>query len=138
MNKLIISCVLPSLLIGALWTGCSIISVGPSTSTFTIEVDSISVPSELASTDTLVIRPFGRVGPNGCYSFERFEASKTSSSLDLKLIGELVEGDDIGCLTAIVELDTTYTVPPPLEGPFEIEIKQPDGSVLTRAVEVKE
>lgn len=135
MNKLIMSYLL---LMADLRTGCSIFDDGTNTSTFIIQVDSISVPTEVASDDTLAIRPFGRVGPNGCYSFERFEASRTTSSLDLKLIGELVEGDDIGCLSAIIELDTTYTVPPPLEGPFEIDILQPDESVLTHTVEVRE
>lgn len=135
MNKLIISCLL---LMTALWTGCSIIDDGTNTSTFVVKVDSMSVPTEIASSDTLAIHPFGRVGPNGCYSFKRFEASRTSSFLELKLIGELVEGNDIGCADVIVELDTTYKVSPPLEGPFEIKINQPDESVLSRTVEVKE
>lgn len=122
--------------IATLITGCSIFDSGSSTSSFTIAVDSISVPSEVASSDTLVVRPLGTVGPNGCYSFERFEASRTSSSLDLKLIGKQVEDDDVTCTDAIIELDTTYRVPPPLEGPFEINIHQPDESILSRTVEV--
>lgn len=135
MKKLMISCFL---LMATLWTGCSIIDDGINTSTFVIQVDSINVPTEIASSDTLAIRPFGRVGPNGCYSFKRFEASRTSSSLELKLIGKLVEGNDIGCFSAIVELYTIFKVPPPLEGPFGIKINQPDESVLSRTVEVKE
>ncbi|MCW9708031.1 hypothetical protein [Fodinibius salsisoli] len=124
-----------ALVIGA---GCSVINGDTQSSTFTIKVDSINVPSEVASDDTLTVRPFGTVGPNGCYSFERFESSRTSSSLDLKLVGELTEGDDIGCFDAIVQLDTVFKVPPPLEGSFEINIQQPDESVLSRTVEVKD
>lgn len=122
----------------AFGASCSVINNDANTSTFVIKVDSISVPNEVASSDTLVIRPFGTVGPDGCHSFERFEASRTSSSLDLKLVGELIERDDIGCADVIVQLDTTYKVPPPLEGPFKINIFQPDESVLSRTIEVND
>lgn len=126
------------LLLASLWTNCSLIGGGTNTSTFIVEVDSINVPSEVASTDTLIVRPFGTVGTNGCHSFKQFEASQTPSSLDLQVIGEVVEGDDIGCTDEIVKLDTTYEVPPPLEGPFEITIPQPDETTLTRTVTVKD
>lgn len=115
---------------------CSVINDDTQSSTFTIKIDSINVPSEVASDDTLTIRPFGTVGPNGCHSLERIKASRTSSSLDLQVVGRVIEGDDIVCSDVIVFLDTTYAVPPPLEGPFEINIQQPDKSVLSRTVEV--
>lgn len=138
MYKLVTSYLLSLLLIISIATSCSITDSGPSTSTFTIEVDSISVPAEVSSSDTLVIQPFGTVGPDGCHSFKQFEASQTPSSLDLQVIGEVVEDDDIGCTGAIVKLDTTDNVPPPLEGPFEINIHQPDESILSRTVEVND
>lgn len=137
MYKLITSYLLSFLLIISMVINCSIIDGGSNTSAFTVEVDSISVPSEVASSDSLVVRPFGTVGPDGCHSFKRFEASQTPSSLDLQVIGEVVEGDDIACAATIVKLDTTYSVPPPLEGPFEITVQQPDESISTRTVKVK-
>jgi hypothetical protein len=102
--------------------------------TFVVEVDSIEVPSSVQSTDTLDLRLFGTIGPNGCHQFDHYEASRTSSSLVLKVIGQRKEG---GCTDMIVTLDREYRVSPPLDGSvFVINIKQPDGSLLRDSVEV--
>lgn len=138
MHKPISTYLLPFLLVAVVWTGCSVIDGGTTTNAFLIKVDSLSIPSEVAASDTLIIQPYGTVGPNGCHSFSWFRAFRTSSSLDLQIIGKVVEGKNIGCTDAIVTLDTTYSVLPPLKGSFEINIQQPDGSVLTRTVEVEE
>ncbi len=103
---------------------------------YVVKVDSVNVASQVNFSDTLSVHLFGTIGPNGCHSFKRFDKSSTSSKLALKVIGEVVKGDNLGCTDAIVQLDRIFQVEPPLQDPFEINIEQPDGSVLERTVEV--
>jgi hypothetical protein len=99
-------------------------------------VDSLQVPDRIAPSDTLSVRMHGTVGPNGCHSFDGFDASR---SRDRLTVTPRVEHKTDGmCTMAIVPLDETYTAPPPFEnGTFTIVVPQPDEPDLTTTVEVR-
>ncbi len=40
---------------------------------FLIKIDSIVYPDTIQLTDTLSVKFYGEVGPDGCYEFNRFE-----------------------------------------------------------------
>lgn len=101
---------------------------------FTARVDSVSVPSTVRATDTLTVSLHGWIGSNGCFSFERFEAERSPAQLKLSVIGSVVDAQ--ACPAVMVPIPSEYKVAPPLEGPFSIVVRQPDGSTLERTVEV--
>jgi len=86
--------------------------------------------------DTLQLRLYGFVGPNGCYSFSKFESSQTNSNLDLTVWGKYTPADV--CATVIIEMrGTKYPVVPVSKGTFEIVIHQPDGTTLKDTIIVQ-
>jgi len=102
------------------------------------EVDSIDVPAQIASSDALSIRLHGTVGPNGCYSFDRFDVDRSTDRLAVKPVVEHVTRDDVACTMAVVPLDKTYTADPPFEeGTLTVVIPQPDRADVTATVEVQ-
>lgn len=101
------------------------------------EVDSVDAPDKIASSDTLTVQFYGTVGPNGCYSFDRFDVERSGSRLIVTPVVEHRRGEDIACTMAIVPLDVTYTAEPPFDvGTLTIEVPQPEDSNVTTAVEV--
>ncbi len=103
---------------------------------FVAQVNSISVPASIRASDTLTVFLYGWLGNSGCYGFERFEAEREPSRLELAVIGSVVDAEI--CTTVMVPVPPKYDVVPPLEGPFELVIRQPGGSTLERTVEVVE
>lgn len=122
--------------------GCSMLTnsdsnEGRQVASLVAEVDSIDTPNEIASSDTLTVQFYGTVGPNGCYSFERFDVERSASRLIVTPVVERVTGEDVVCTMAIVPLDVTYTAAPPFEeGTLTVEVPQTDGSEVTATVEV--
>ncbi len=124
------------LLAGAACGGCGLL--GPSTSHYTIRVDSLSAPAAVARTDTLRVRFFGFIGPDGCWSLASVDRQVTTSSLDVTFRGQHQRGGGIACTQMVVYLDRRESVAPPLGGPaFTITVHEPDGSKLTRTVAVQ-
>ncbi len=107
------------------------------TSHFIIRVDSIVAPRNVARTDTLRVRFYGSVGPDGCWSLDSVERQTTSSTLDVTFRGAHDERSGIECTQMLVYLDHGEQVAPPLTGPFIITAHEPDGSRLTRTVTVQ-
>lgn len=98
-------------------------------------VDSLTVPDEIASSDTLSIHLSGTVGPNGCYSLDRIDEERSPGQLTITPIVHHRTGDDIACTMAIVPLNTTYRAAPPFEeGTLEIVAPQPDRPDVTATV----
>jgi hypothetical protein len=122
--------------------GCSMLSNAESGSdegsgTGIAEVDRIDAPEQIAATDTLTVQFYGTVGPNGCYSFNRFETERSGSQLTVTPRVQYRGGEDTMCTMAIVPLEETYRAEPPFEsGPLTIKVPQPDGADVTATVEV--
>lgn len=100
-------------------------------------VDSIDVPDRIAPSDTLSIRLFGTVGPNGCYSLDRIEEDRSEGQLTVTPVVRYERADDVACTMALVPLDATYEAAPPFEeGALQIVVPQSDEPDVTATVEV--
>lgn len=101
------------------------------------EVDSIDAPAQIAPSDTLSVQFYGTVGPNGCYSLDRFDEERSSGRLTVTPVVKHVVEEAIGCTMAIVPLEATYRAAPPFdEGELTIEVPQSDQADVTATVEV--
>lgn len=99
------------------------------------EVDSIDVPAEIASSDTLSVHLYGMVGPNGCYSLDRIEEERAPGQITLLPVVHHRTGGV--CTMALVPLDTAHDVAPPFEeGTLKILIPQPDRPDVTATVTI--
>lgn len=102
-----------------------------------IKVDSIHVPTSIVSNTPFEIDFFGTIGHNGCYKFEAFQNSINGNDLLIEAWGssDIKSGT---CPTVMVYLtghNLTVTIPAP--GDYNIKIKQPDNSILSRQITVK-
>ena len=124
-----------ALLLTFMTVGCSTADNGNNTrdKDFIIRVDSVEAPSSASSSDTLHITLHGIVGPDGCYRFDHIEADRQPDTLKLTAWG--IHHDGI-CTQAVVALHEPYRIDPPLEDPFVIAVRQPDGSVLKNTVRI--
>jgi len=103
------------------------------------EVDSLDVPPRISPTDTLTVRMYGMVGPNGCHSFERFDSERSGDRVRVTPVVARVTGEEVACTMAVVPLDRTYAVAPPFEpGTFTVVVPQPDRTDVTATVDVRE
>lgn len=120
--------------------GCSAVSgstSGVEADTVVADVDSIDLPEQISPSDTLTVRFSGTVGPNGCYSFDRFDVKRTSGRLTITPMVQDRTGDDVMCSMAIVPLDETYRAAPPFtEGSWTVTVPQPEGKNVSSTVEV--
>lgn len=103
------------------------------------EVDSLDVPDTIASTDTLRVRFHGTVGPNGCYSFDRFDVEQSQQKLTVTPVVQHVTAKNVACTMAIVPLDHTFTAAPPFDvGQLTLVVPQPNGEEIWTVLEVTE
>ncbi len=101
---------------------------------FLIQVDSITGPASVSSTETLTVRFYGFLGPSGCHVLDHVDRNRTPDALEL-----IFHGEDRGgtCTQALVFLDHQEEIAPPFQDPFIILVRQPDGSVLEKVVRVR-
>jgi len=104
---------------------------------YRVRVDSISAPTSIRPTDTLRVVLYGDVGRDGCYEFDRIEARRFASSVELTVCGAYVGGPEVACVQIVTKLHESYAIPPPLSNPFTVAVRQPDGSRLEREVRVE-
>jgi hypothetical protein len=128
------------LLLLAFVAGCQDLAQPSTTDTgpveFIVRVDSMSHPSFAATTDTITIRLFGTVGPDGCHSFSHFEDTWQPLRLDLTVWGQVSAA--AGCPDVMVYLNgKEYKLVATQQGWLSINIQQPDGSILTDFIIVK-
>lgn len=119
----------------AVSAGC-INPFGRGTEHFLITVNSIAAPDTIAPGDTLTARFSGAIGPDGCSGLDRVERSRSAGLIELRFHGVRSEGGG-DCLQHPVALDHVEEILPPVEDPFMIRVRQPDGSVLEKVVRVR-
>ncbi|RLD42438.1 MAG: hypothetical protein DRI89_07285 [Bacteroidetes bacterium] len=138
-NTLIISVIL--VMTGLLvWsTGCKKDETNPD---FLIQIDSIVMPDTIHVTDTLLVKFYGVIGPDGCYKFDRFEnaaleGNDPANSMKFKIWGK--HEDTGNCNQQIVYLDGAEVgINGFIKGIFNVLVVQPDGTIMVSSVYVKE
>jgi hypothetical protein len=103
---------------------------------FIVRVDSIAHNSFAASNDTVSIRFYGTIGPDGCYAFSHFESTREPLQLDLTVWGQHDQASV--CPAVMVYLGgKEYRFVPGSMGWFKINVHQPDSSVIRDSIIVK-
>ncbi|MGB5529519.1 MAG: hypothetical protein WBQ32_06075 [Ignavibacteriaceae bacterium] len=103
---------------------------------FKIMVDSLSHPDTISVNDTLKIKFYGFVGPDGCHEFSRFEEHKISYDLELTVWGS-EPSFQTQCPEVLVYLNgEEYRTVLNQTGNYLIKINQPDNSFLLDSVYV--
>lgn len=74
--------------------GCNVGSSGLSYKEYTIQVDSIQAPDTITLGDTLIVRFYGTIGDDGCYSFSRFVGGVTDRNIDVTVLGKYAMGQN--------------------------------------------
>jgi len=114
------------------FTACDL--VGPDDEHFVIEPDSISAPASIGPGDTLRVRFFGSIGPDGCSRMERVYMRLTAAELQMEFFGIRSHGG--ACTQMPVVLDHAESVPPPIGTSFTITVFR-RGPALQRTVTVR-
>ncbi len=105
---------------------------------FKIKVDKLILPDTISVNDTLVIKFYGTVGPDGCHKFKRFEVTEKQGEIHFTAWGTR-PNFDTACPAVMVYLEgkeykTKLTEP----GSYKIFVHQPDNSVLIDSITVVE
>lgn len=110
----------------------------PASELYRIQVDSISAPVAVTyNIDTVVIKFWGKIGDDTCHSFQYFQGVQDSLGVELALWGYFNPAYRKGCPGADVQLaGREFRVMPQRRGNFTITIRQPDGTVLKKFVDV--
>lgn len=104
---------------------------------FKIMVDSLSHPDTISVSDTLKIKFYGFVGPDGCHKFSHFEENKKPNELELTVWGSKPNFQTV-CPEVLVYLDgEEYKTVFNQIGNYQIKINQPDNSILLDSVYVQ-
>lgn len=104
------------------------------TEEFVVQVDSITGPASVSSTETLTVRFFGRLGPNLCYVLDHVDRNRTPDALELRFHGENRGGT---CFQQPATLEHREEIAPPFGDPFTVRVSQPDGALLEKVVRVR-
>ncbi len=118
------------------FAGCS--STGPEKNPgdFIIKVDSVNYLGYPSVGDTVTVRLYGLIGPDGCYSFSHFEDYLLPLRLDLTAWGHHSEAT--ACPQVMIYLDgKEYKIPITRMGWFLVNIHQPDGTLLRDSIPIK-
>lgn len=104
---------------------------------FKIQIDSIKVADTVSLSDSVSIKFYGTVGPDGCHIFKMFDVIKGANETNITVWGEKPNYDTI-CPAVMVylngkELKLKFTQ----TGNHTVKIHQPNGAVLSKNVLVK-
>lgn len=110
----------------------------PSSELYRIHIDSISVPATVIyNVDTVAVKLWGKIGDDTCHSFSHYQAIQDSSQLELAVWGFFNPAYRKGCPSADVQLaGREYRIWPLKRGIFTVTIRQPDGTVFKKFIEV--
>ena len=79
---------------------------------------------------------FGFIGPDGCYSFQKFYQTMTSNNdIEVEAWG-LYQTDSNVCLTVMVYLNGHLNMTISAPGIYNLKIKQPDNNYLEKQLTV--
>jgi hypothetical protein len=96
---------------------------------FIVKVDSLAHATAFAINDTIKIKLYGTVGPDGCHAFSHFEDTTQPLQLDLTVWG--ASSSSTACPMVMVYLDgKEYKTLASQSGLYRINIHQPVGNVL--------
>lgn len=108
--------------------------------TFVIDVDSIRVPETVEYGEVIPVQLYGTIGQNDCYSFCAFESSREGHLVRITAYW-LCNTTSDDCYGGTVPLREEYRIETSanwLYGYIDIEVQQPDCSILTGSVHVGE
>lgn len=109
----------------------------PASELYRIKIDSFFVPNAVVSGNPVTIKLWGKIGDDTCHSFSHFQAAQDSLGLELAVWGFFNPAYRKFCPDADVQLaGKEYIVTPYRRGTFTVTIRQPDGSVWKKFVEV--
>ncbi len=75
----------------------------PNYTEFVMQIDSIQHPSSILLGRNLNIKFYGKIGPDGCYTFSRFAPSLQGKNINITVYGK--HSDATSCDTATSYLD---------------------------------
>lgn len=104
---------------------------------YQIKVDSLVHPNAIVLGDTLLIKFYGFVGPDGCHTISRFEEIKKPEEVEIQVWGKKPDFPTV-CPAVIIEMrGTIRKVVPEQQGLFLVKVKQPNDSYLIDSVLVQ-
>lgn len=96
----------------------------PNYTEFVMQIDSIQYSSSVLLGRNLNIKFYGTIGPNGCYTFSRFDPSLQGRNINITVYGK--HSDATTCDTATSYLEAaTLTVAQLDTGRYIIHVSQP-------------
>ena len=100
---------------------------------FVVRMDSVKLGKN-PHPDTLRAQLWGRIGNSTCYQFSRYQTTRDSFQVRVKVFGTYTESSS--CTPATIELrGAVYRIEPPFyPGTFTVIVLQPDGSTLRDSV----
>ena len=110
----------------------------PVSELYRIQIDSVSAPATIVyNADTLELKLWGKIGDDTCHSFAHFQAVQDSSGLEFVVWGFFNPAYRKFCPSADVQLaGREFRVRPLRRGIFNVTIRQPDGTLLKKFIEV--
>jgi hypothetical protein len=105
------------------------ITVGDRPREFQVRIDSVKLSKNVARTDTLKAFLWGTIGNSTCYQFARYESTRDSFEIRLKVFGRYTPSST--CSPSAVQLrQAIFRIYPVYAGTFTVYVLQPDGSML--------
>lgn len=122
----------PALLLTAA-ASCEL-AVGPGEDVLLV-ITNIDAPAEVAPEASFDV--IFTVQSGGCVRFDALVVSQSRQQLNVSARGRDSSGSDVNCPGDIRETNQTVRVRPPLDDPFTILARQPNGPSTTRVVRVR-
>lgn len=134
----IITRLLPVAAITAMFCLSSCWFLDPTSELYRIHIDSISVPSAVVyNSDSVVIKFWGKIGSDTCHSFSHFQGVLDTIGIELAVWGFYNPAYRKGCPSSDVQLaGREFRAWPLRQGIFTVTIRQPDGTVFKKFVDV--
>jgi hypothetical protein len=115
--------------------GCDLLA--PDRREFVVQIDSVTGPAAVSGGAAFQQLFYGPLGPDGCYSFKSFQVTRTTSSVDVTVLGEQQSGH-VDCTQSPVYLSgRALTISPAVSDPFTLRVHQRNGAVLTKIIRVQ-
>ncbi len=132
--KSILNLLVVSLLIQLVFSSCKL--KNETSQSFLIAVDSIKVPDTVTARMQFEVRLYGTIGPNNCYSFEKFyNYPSFENEITIEVWGRYYY-DGTSCTGSTVylnnDMEMTITVP----GVYNLMTLRPDGRYLEKKLTV--